>query len=141
MDFDIHDNLTKASIILPALICLYTLNPLSIITKHVIMLYLYKKTFQDQRLLWLQHVVISMIARDYLFIASSSWVKLAWGCIVIAQYKIRVHRAIAAYLILLLCFDLNRALDLLLMLYISTKCPKFCENILAYLFLQRLFAA
>lgn len=142
MDFDTRNIITKATVILPAWICLYSFNPLSIITKHVIMLYLYKSTFLDQRISWLQNVVLSMIAQDYLreVARGNTWSAIIWSCIVISQCKLQTHHALVAYLMLLLCFDWKKSLDLFLLFFISTKTPAIYGNVLGYLFLQRLFS-
>lgn len=143
MDNSTREKLAKASVLLPAWICLKTFNPLGLITKHVIMLYFYKTTFQESSLpAWLQQVVVSLIARDYFAVVGYGriWPMFFWMCTVIAQYKIQVHHALFAYLGIMLFLDFRKSIDLMLFMLTSSKCPKSYENIVMYLFLQRLFS-
>ncbi len=125
------------ALILPFLKCIYFDNPLSIWTKHLIIIQYFDQTSQNRNNLYLQQINILLISFDYLIIYRSYvlCILFLFGCML--QLYLRNIKIILYYISILALFEPIKAFNLL-MLWIIVKDTRYV-NIATYMFLNLLF--
>lgn len=125
------------ALFLPFLKCVYCNNPLSTLTKHIIMLQYFYQASQNRNNLFLQQLNIVLIAFDYLNQYNSYIIYTLILIGLIMQLYFRNIKIILYYISLLALYEPLKAFNLLTY-WILIKDTKY-KNIATYLFLNILF--
>lgn len=141
--------LNKASILLPLTRCLYFWNPLSTFTRHIIMLYgFYYYVKDDNKTNALEHITLVSVAFDCVWVVQRYTTWIAFFCVLCVHVAARLQhpkKIIFYYLFILLFWDIKKWMDMTLMYVvfgnarIVSQYDIACNNIITYMFLQRLF--